>query len=278
MQAAAGPIHRRGRRRPASDRDGDMSSDTSSDSGESSGERRAPGFRPLYAQVQDLLVERLASGQWRPGELLPAEPRLAEEFGVSQGTVRKALDRLAERNLVVRRQGKGTYVASYTPDRALFHFFHLVGDDGVRELPASRVLSRRCARAAARECARLGLARGTPVVRIARVRSLRGRPVLSERISVPRDLFPGLESLPEDGLPNTLYALYETEYGISVVRAEERLKAVAADAADAELLGLDEGAPLLEVDRVARSHDGGAVEWRVSRCDTRGRHYLSLLD
>lgn len=243
----------------------------------SSGEA-GPDFRPLYAQVQDLLIERLASGHWRAGDLLPAEPRLAEEFGVSQGTVRKALDRLADRNLVVRRQGKGTYVASYTPERALFHFFNLVGDDGGRELPASRLVSRRCGRACRAEQQRLGLASGDQVVRIVRVRSLHACPVLSERIAVPRDLFPGLDTLPEAGLPNTLYALYETAYGISVMRAEERLKAVSADAEDAAHLGVAEGAPLLEVDRVALSHEQRAVEWRVSRCDTRRHHYLSLLD
>jgi GntR family transcriptional regulator len=239
---------------------------------------RAPDFRPLYAQVQDLLIERLASGHWRPGDLLPAEPRLAEEFGVSQGTVRKALDRLADRNVVVRRQGKGTYVTSYTPDRALFHFFQLEGDDGERELPSSRVVSRRCGQAGRMECERLGLAEGAGVVRIVRVRSLRGRAVLAERIAVPRDLFPGLEALPEGNLPNTLYALYETEYGVSVVRADERLKAIAADDEDAALLGVALGTPLLEVNRVALSHDQRPVEWRISRCDTRRHSYVASLD
>jgi GntR family transcriptional regulator len=223
-------------------------------------------------------VERFASGHWRAGELLPAEPRLAEEFGVSQGTVRKALDRLADRNMVVRRQGKGTYVASYTPDRALFHFFNLVSDSDERELPSSRVTSRRSGRAQRIERERLGLASGEAVIRIERVRTLHEQPVLVEHISVPRSLFPGLETLPEEGLPNTLYALYETEYGISVTRAEERLKAVAASSADAVALAVAEGMPLLEVDRVALSHDQRPVEWRVSRCLTEQHHYLSLLD
>ena len=239
---------------------------------------RHPDFRPLYAQVHDLLVERLARGHWRAGELLPAEPRLAEEFGVSQGTVRKALDRLADRNMVVRRQGKGTYVASITPDRALFHFFHLVADSGEREMPSSRLVSRRTGRAGALEQRRLALPSGARVLRLVRVRSLRQRPVLVEHITVPRELFPGLDTLPEARVPNTLYALYETEYGVSVVRAEERLKAVAAEDGDADLLGVGPGTPLLEVDRVALSHDHHPVEWRRSRCDTRTHHYLSRLD
>lgn len=237
----------------------------------------APDFRPLYVQIRDLLVARLASGHWRAGELLPSEPRLAAEFGVSPGTVRKALDHLADQHVVVRRQGKGTYVATYTPDRALFHFFHLVGDDGERRLPESRVTSVREGVADRAERARLRLGAGAPVVRIRRTRSLDGVPALVERIVVPAELFPGLDARRSDDLPNTLYALYESEYGTPITEAEERLRAVAAEAADARVLGVEPGAPLLEVDRLALTHDRRPVEWRVSRCDTRNRHYLNHL-
>lgn len=237
-----------------------------------------PGFRPLYAQVRELFVRRLADGEWRAGELLPSEPRLAAELGVSQGTVRKALDELTAQNLLVRRQGKGTFVASYTPDRALFRFFHLVGDDGARKLPESRVVARRSAGASAAERERLGLAARARVLRIERVRCLDGAPVIAERISVPVALFPGLADLAPGALPNTLYALYETRWGLSVARAVERLRAVAAGAADARLLGVARGAPLLEIDRTALGHAGTPLEWRRSRCDTRRHHYLNALE
>ncbi len=242
------------------------------------GEESAPGFRPLYAQVRDLFVRRLASGEWKPGDLLPAEPRLAAELGVSPGTVRKALDELAAQNRLVRRQGKGTFVASYTPERALFHFFHLVGDDGSRVLPESRVLSCRTALANAVECRRLQLAPRAPVLRIVRVRELGGRATIVERISLPADRFPGLASLQRERIPNTLYALYESDYGVSVAQAEERLRAVAAGAGEQRLLGVARGTPLLEVDRLALDQGGLPVEWRVSRCDTRHCHYRNLLE
>ncbi|MCB1741776.1 MAG: GntR family transcriptional regulator [Gammaproteobacteria bacterium] len=236
-----------------------------------------PDFRPLYVQVEELLSRRLAQGDWRPGDLLPSESRLAVEFGVSQGTVRKALDRLVDRNALIRRQGKGTFVASYTPDRALFHFFHLVPDSGEHRLPASRVLEVARGQARAHEQTLLGLDSDELVVRIERLRCFDTRPVLVERISVADRLFPGLGDMLPARMPNTLYSLYETAYGVSIARAEERLKARSLSTEDAALLGLDPGAPVLEIERLARGRDDRVVELRVSLCDTGAYHYRSLL-
>ncbi len=235
----------------------------------------APGFRPLYAQVKDLLVQRLVSGAWRPGEALPSEFSLAAEFKVSQGTVRKALDELAAQNVVVRQQGKGTFVAIHTPQRALFHFFHLVGDGGERAMPSHRVLSLRNAKANRSEAAALSIDQGAPVIRLKRLRQLGGRTALVERIVLPGDLFPGLVDRLGDALPNEVYRYYEQLYGVTVARAVEKLKAVAATEEDARWLGLEEGAPLLEIDRTAYGLDGRAVELRISRCDTAAHHYRS---
>lgn len=233
-----------------------------------------PGFRPLYQQVHDLLVSRIVAGEWKPGDALPPEPSLARSFKVSQGTVRKALAALEQRNLVVRRQGKGTYVATHTPQRALFHFFHLVGDDGARALPSHRLLGVATGPAAAGERRALGLRAGAAVTRLKRLRLLGARVAIVERIAVPRALFPGLDEDPS-ALPNELYRHYETVYGVTVARAVERLKAVTATAAEARALGLGPATPLLEIDRLAYALDGRAVEWRRSRCDTRAHHYLS---
>src|SRR5215472_4224779 len=156
-----------------------------------------PGFRPLYVQVKNLLIQRLATGAWRPGDALPSEFGLAAEFKVSQGTVRKALDELAGQNLVVRHQGKGTFVAQHTPQRALFHFFHLVADDGARALPGSRVLSLRTAKADRSEAEHLALRPGTSVVRLKRLRLLGGEVAILERIVLPAARFPNfLQRLP----------------------------------------------------------------------------------
>lgn len=235
----------------------------------------APGFRPLYAQVKDLLVQRLVAGAWRPGEALPSEFSLAAEFKVSQGTVRKALDELAAQNVVVRQQGKGTFVATHTPQRALFHFFHLIGDDGARAMPSHRVLSLRNAKAAKAEAERLKVGPGAAVIRIKRLRQLGGRNAIVEQIVLPGDLFPGLVERTGGELPNEVYRYYEEVYGVTVARAVEKLKAVAATTEEARWLGLRPSAPLLEIDRIGYGLDGRAVELRISRCDSARHHYLS---
>ncbi len=231
----------------------------------------APRAQPLYAQVKALMMQRLIAGQWRPGEMLPSEFQLADLFGVSQGTVRKALDELAGENVVVRRQGRGTFVAEHDDHRALFHFFHLVGPDGERRLPESRLISVRKGLAGRLEAGRLAIGRGVPVIRIRRIRLLDDRPAIAETIAVPQKLFPDLADIRE--VPNTLYDLYERRYGVTIARAVERLAAVAADERDAKMLETAPGAPLLEIDRTALALDGAPVEWRVSRCLTATHHY-----
>ena len=236
-------------------------------------ERQASLSRqPLYEQVKALILRRVIDGVWRPGTMLPSETQLGVEFGVSQGTVRKALDTLAAENLVVRRQGRGTFVAEHDTDRALFHFFHMVGEGAERQLPESRVLSCRYGKATAAEAGRLALLRGDPVARIRRVRELGGAPAIVETITVSEALFPDIGC--DSDLPNTLYELYERRYEVTVARAEERLRATLADSDSAALLAIDEGTPLLEIDRTAFALDGTPAEWRLSLCETGMHHYL----
>jgi GntR family transcriptional regulator len=239
------------------------------------GRANVPARQPLYAQVKALILRHLIDGVWRPGTMLPSEIQLGVEFGVSQGTVRKALDALTAENLVVRRQGRGTFVAEHDTDRALFHFFHMVAENTERELPDSNVLSCRYGKATSTEASRLALLKGDPVARIRRVRALGGVPAIVETIVLSEALFPGIG---RDGdLPNTLYELYERRYEVTVARAEERLTAKSAEPIVAELLGIAESTPLLEIDRTAFSLDGGPVEWRLSLCETTTHYYLAEL-
>jgi GntR family transcriptional regulator len=113
------------------------------------------------------------------------------------------------------------------------------------------------------------------VVRIARIRTLAGRTALVERIAVPASLFPDLGG--DGDLPNALYELYQTRFGVTIARATEHLRAVAAADDDAELLGVAAGAPLLEIDRVAYDLEDRPVEWRLSRLLSDGFAYLSEL-
>jgi len=235
-------------------------------------------FRPLYKQIKDSIIQQLIGGDWRPGDKLPSEFELAARYGVSQGTVRKALDELTAQNLLVRQQGRGTFVATHNPHRALFHFFHLVGKDGSRQLPSSRVLSCTTRRATREEEERLDLKPGNQVIQIDRIRELGGRPTIVERISLSAKKFSGLVKMSRGGLPNTLYELYEERYGVTIYQAEEYLRAVAAGEREADLLGVQPGHPLQEIARLAMSIDRKPVEWRVSRCLTTEHRYVCIID
>jgi GntR family transcriptional regulator len=232
------------------------------------------GFRPLYRQVKAIFVRRLVDGVWAPGAILPSEGQLAAEIGVSQGTVRKALDELAAENLVVRRQGRGTFVAEHDERRILFQFFKLAPDRGAPRFPDSVVLSVTTGPADAAERAALDLAEEAGVTRIRRLRAFDEVPLIVETLSLPRQLFPGLEDGP---IPNNLYSLFAGRYGITIASARERLKAVALAAEDAAALGAAAGAPALQIDRIALSLDGTPVERRLSLCLTEEVHYLSDL-
>ena len=152
--------------------------------------RAAGGAKPLYAQVEEIIRQRLIDNYWKPGDALPSEMQLAAELGVSQGTVRKALNDMVAENLLVRRQGRGTFVSEHTERRALFLFFNLVGEDGSRTMPVSRVISCEHRKATAEERARLELAGGAEVVTVRRVRSLHGEPTIVDRVTVSSALFP----------------------------------------------------------------------------------------
>jgi GntR family transcriptional regulator len=234
-----------------------------------------PGFRPLYRQVYDLLVKRVVEGTWRAAQVLPSEQALAAELGVSQGTVRKALDAMVAEKLLERRQGKGTYVAEHTQERSLFRFFRLARPGGERVTPESRdeTIKRRPAKTP--EIQKLELKPGDEVVEIRRTRLIDGQPAVYDAIVLPLRLFPDIDS--RGLLPNALYALYQHIYGINIVAAQEELRADIARKDDVKRLGLPLGAPLLHIDRVAIALDGAKVEWRVSRCDTNRLVYATTV-
>jgi GntR family transcriptional regulator len=222
-----------------------------------------PGYRPLYRQVYDIMVRKVAQGVWRPGASLPSEQNLAKEMGVSQGTMRKVLDALTAENLLERRQGKGTFIAENTQERTLFRFFRIARPGGKRMTP-ERVDEKVKLRASrALERTKLGLAKTDKVVEIVRTRHIEKVPSIHETIVLPAPLFPGIEKRPS--LPNSLYSLYQSDYGLNIVAAHEELSAQLATAADQEELGIPKGGPILVIERLAVSLQDQKVEWRISR-------------
>lgn len=232
---------------------------------------------PLFRAVRRSLLRAIEAGSVAPGQALPSETELAATFGVSVGTVRKAVDDLVAEHILVRRQGRGTFVATHTSDRFLFQFFHIERSDGLREPPQVELLSFERLRLDEEAAAALALQVGEPALQIENRLRLQGRAVVHDRLVIPAALFRGLTEKRWRERPSTIYHLYQTEFGISVVRAHERLRAVGADRAAARVLGVALGAPVLQVRRVAIALGGQAVEWRVSTVLTTQHDYVNLL-
>ena len=232
---------------------------------------------PLYKEVKARLTRGLAAGEWKAGEAIPSESRLGERFGVSIGTIRKAIDELVAEKILLRQQGRGTFVATHNENRTLFYFFHIVRKDGTRELPVTELLSFRKARASSAEEERLGIGKGAPVYRIRNLLKLAGNPVIFDEIAVPAELFPDLDEDVFGGREGTIYGLYQARYGVNVTRISERISAGHAPARAASLLALSEKAPALSIKRVAYTYDDTPVEYRVSWVNTDRHEYLSDL-
>jgi GntR family transcriptional regulator len=226
-----------------------------------------PELKPLYLQIQEMLIQRVVDGEWGPGEMLPSEMRLASEYNVHQGTVRKALDAMALRNLLVRQQGKGTFVATVSMRHNPFRYFRLVLRSNPAERPVSHFISIEVA--AATEAERTALQLASPddrVVRATKIRAFGTGPAIIEENAYPHDMFPGLDELFRKLHPDTTYGLLEQKYRVLITTVQEKLDAAAASRLDAEHLKVDLGAPLLRIDRTAFALDGRPAEWRVSRC------------
>jgi GntR family transcriptional regulator len=237
----------------------------------------SPSFRPLYQQIKALITQSLQAGEWKPGELMPSEVELAARFKVSQGTVRKAIDELAAENLVVRRQGKGTFVATHHEERAHFRFLKLMPDEGVPHHPDNRIVEVKRIRAPAEVARLLELKSGDAVVYIKRVQSFDGAPTILEELWLPGQLFKGLTAERLVEYKGPMYGLFESEFGTRMIRATEKIRAVGADSAAAEYLQVAEGTPLLCAERVSFTYGDKAVELRRGLYLTAKHHYQNEL-
>ena len=238
----------------------------------------APSFQPLYLQIKALLEKSLEVREWGPGAAIPSEIELAGRFGVSQGTVRKAIDALAADNLVVRRQGRGTFVATHTEEQASsFRFLRIRHNDGHDEYPASRLVDLKRGKAGADAARLLEISPGDAVLILRRVLEWGGEPVVLDEITLPAALFRGLTRSRYDAYHGSMYGLFETQFGVRMLKAREHLSAIAADAVSARVLGVAVGAPLLAVDRVTLTYGDRPVEVRRGLCNTRSHHYFNEL-
>ena len=223
-------------------------------------------FQPLYQQVYDEIIKRLSEGYWKAGDSLPSEFALAEELSVSQGTVRKALNQLVDENILRRRQGKGTYVSEHSNESSLYRFFRYREPGGESVIPETQVISVSTRSASEREAVKLNLQDNLLVSEMVRVRSINGQPAIFEKVLQPLAVFPNIDKV--DEIPNSLYAYYQSEYGISIVEVRDELHAVKLDQEVAMRLNLESGDAALMTERSSINIDGRVVEWSQAYCST----------
>lgn len=239
-----------------------------------------PAFSPLYLQIKGLILQSLQTGEWKPGEMIPSEVELATRFRVSQGTVRKAVDELAAENIVIRRQGKGTFVATHSAQQVRYRFLKLHPDVGSQQNEGrSRrtIIECRRIRSTSDIARALQLRSGDTVVQVRRVLAFGGCPTILEDIWLPGHAFKGLTAQQMASYDGPTYALFEHEFGARMVRAEEKIRAVLPDAAQAVLLEVPQGTPLLSVERVAYTYGDMPMELRRGLYRTDAHHYRNTL-
>lgn len=237
---------------------------------------QGPDFSPLYRQVKELLLQRVVSGYWKPGEILPSEVKLAAEFNVSQGTVRKALEEMAAEHLVVRHQGKGTFVAARGVGVQPVHFFSMMTADHKELGPRTNAsVSHEVAPATEEEAESLQIEPGSNVLRVLRVRAIDNVPTLFDEIIFVHERFPDFADHLVKGKHANTYVIMEQAYGVLAVRAEEWLSAVPAEPREAEYLGVEPGAALLKIYRISYALDGTPVELRIIWVNTANCHYYN---
>ncbi len=237
----------------------------------------APSFSPLYQQIKLLLVKRLQAGEWQPGGAIPSEMELAARFKVSQGTVRKAIDEMAADNLVVRRQGKGTFVATHAEQATQYRFLRLTPDDGTPPALQRRLLECRSMRPPPDVRQLLGLPAGETAVQVRRLLLADDLPVVLDDLWLPGTPFRGLTAERLQAWRGPLYRMFEAEFSVRMIRATEKIRAVAAPAEEATLLGVVAGAPLLSVERLSFTYGDRPMELRRGLYHTATHHYRNEL-
>ncbi|HBK44219.1 MULTISPECIES: GntR family transcriptional regulator [unclassified Polynucleobacter] len=231
-----------------------------------------------YQEVKQKITEDLVRGRYPMGQALPAEKDLSKELDVSIGTLRKAVDELVAEGIVVRRQGRGTYVVEHDLKRLLYYFFHVVKHDVEKKVyPKVELASLNSATANKEEASKLQIKEGTPVWRITNRLSLEGRCVMIDQITLDKKRFKNLTRSDFIDRTGSIYQMYQAQYGQTVVRSSERLRAGLAGKQHAEWLGLNADSPVLMIRRVALGLQDDPIEWRISTLNTTQYEYFSEL-
>jgi len=235
-------------------------------------------MKPLYAQVKKRITESLVRGEWAPGQVIPSEIELAHIYDVSQGTVRKAIDELTAESILIRRQGKGTFVATHNEENVQLRFLRLTSSMGIKEKLDNQLVSFSKEKASNQLAKTLNINSAATVISLKRVLTFNDKPLILDVIKIPAASFRGLTAERVVEKKGSMYRMYETDFGIRMLHADEKIKAVSANYEAASLLGVKEHSPLLSVERLSFTYDDQPIEWRLGLCITDNHYYRAELD
>ena len=235
-------------------------------------------MQPLYEKVKKKITESLVQGEWRPGEAIPSETELANVYEVSQGTVRKAIDELSADSILIRRQGKGTYVATHNEENIQLRFLRLTSNFGLKEKLDNQLVSFSKEKATNKLAKILNINPASTIISLKRVLTFNEKPLILDVIKIPAQSFRGLTAEMIVKKKGSMYRMYETDFGVRMLRADEKIRAINANFESASLLNVKENTPLLSVERISYTYENKPIEWRLGLCITDNHYYRSELD
>ena len=216
---------------------------------------------PYYYQLIEILKQHITEGTWTPGDRIPSELELCDSYGVSRTVVRQALRELETDNFIVRRKGKGTFVAKPKINEGLIQkltgFYQDMVEKGLK--PVTQVLYQQIVPATAKIADYLDIPTGTEIIDIERLRFINEEPIQLVTTFIPLHISPELINI--DLSDRSLYEYLESQYNIKIVRGTRYIEAVLATEEEAKLLDIDEGDPLIMLDSVSYSEMGQVVEY-----------------
>ena len=230
-----------------------------------------------YKRVKYAITELLRQNKWRHNQAIPSEPILAARYQVSIGTIRRAINELVAENILVREQGRGTFVVSHTPDYMLNVFFRIESSKGVRELPNSKLLSFEKKRATQFIAKKLAIKPYEKIYKVKTLLSLGCQPAIIDEIYLSEKMFPNLSEGFFSDRNETLYGLFQRVYGITVLNISETIEAVPGNIYISKLLKLNIKLPILCVKRVAYAFKGKPVDMRIRYIHSNKYRYFNKL-
>ena len=235
-------------------------------------------MEPLYVEVKKKITQSLIQGEWGPGEAIPSEIELANIYDVSQGTVRKAIDDLSAESILVRRQGKGTYVATHNEENIQLRFLRLTSQFGLNEKLDNQLISFSKEKATNKLAKILNINPSSTIISVTRILTFNEKPLILDVIKIPAQSFRGLtaEMIVENN--GSMYRMYETDFGVRMLRADEKILAITANSETASHLKVQENHPLLSVERISYTYKNKPLEWRLGLYVTDNHFYRSELD